>query len=131
MFINHLALQMLYAVIGAVAEKKLTDRYSFDDVMSFLKHVRDNQINGEWKLTEITKPTVRLCEELEIELLEPARLRDTLNMKWYSSNNPLPKAELSNFELKTVRHSFKKQDWDALSQNTSSNLSHKSRTGML
>ena len=78
LFINHLALQMLYAVIGAVAEKELTDKYSFDDVMSFLKHVRVNRINGEWKLTKITKPTGRLCEELGIELLEPARLRDTL-----------------------------------------------------
>ena len=78
LFINHLALQMLYAVIGAVAEKELTDKYSFDDVMSFLKHVRVNRINGEWKLTKITKPTGRLCEELGIELLEPAGLKDTL-----------------------------------------------------
>jgi hypothetical protein len=46
--------------------------------MSFLKHVRVNRINGGWRLTKITKPTARLREELGIELLESARLRDTL-----------------------------------------------------
>jgi len=78
LFVNHLALQMLYAVIGAVADKELTDKYSFEDVMAFLKHVRANRINGEWKLTKITKHTARLCEELGIVLENPEKLRDTL-----------------------------------------------------
>ena len=78
LFVNHLALQMLYAVIGAVADRELTDKYSFEDVMAFLKHVRANRINGEWKLTKVTKHTARLCEELGIALENPEKLRDTL-----------------------------------------------------
>ena len=78
LFINHLALQMLYAVIGALAEKELTDKYSFEDVMAFLKHVRANRINGEWKLTKITRNTMKLCRELGIELEEPTKLQVSL-----------------------------------------------------
>lgn len=78
LFINHLALQMLYAVIGALAEKELTDRYSFEDVMAFLKHVRANRIDGEWRLTKITRHTAKLCQELGIELEEPTKLRVSL-----------------------------------------------------
>ena len=78
LFVNHLALQMLYAVIGAVAEKDLTDRYSFEDIMAFLKHVSANRIDGEWRLTKITKHTAKLCEELGIELEAPGKLQVSL-----------------------------------------------------
>ena len=46
--------------------------------MTFLKHVRANRINGEWKLTKITKHTAKLCEELGIVLENPEKIRDTL-----------------------------------------------------
>ena len=78
LFINHLALQMLYAVIGALAEKELTDKYSFEDVMAFLKHVRANRIDGEWRLTKITRHTAKLCKDLGIELDEPEKLMVSL-----------------------------------------------------
>lgn len=78
LFINHLALQMLYAVIDTIAEKNLTDRYSFDDMMAFLKHVRVNKIDGEWRLTKITKHTTKLCQKLGIEMGNPEELKDTL-----------------------------------------------------
>ena len=78
LFINHLALQMLYAVIGTLAEKDLTDKYSFEDVMAFLRHVRANRIDGEWRLTKITTNTIRLCKELGIELEAPQKLQVSL-----------------------------------------------------
>ena len=71
LFINHLALQMLYAVIGAVAENGLTDKYSFEDIMAFLKHIRANRINGEWRLTKFTRHTSKLCKELGIDMETP------------------------------------------------------------
>ena len=64
--------------LGALAEKELTDKYSFGDVMAFLKHVRANRINGEWKLTKITRHTAKLCQELGIELEQPTKLRGSL-----------------------------------------------------
>lgn len=78
LFVNHLALQMLYAALAVVAERGLTDRYSFDDMMAFLKHVRVNRIDGEWALTKITRHTAKLCEELGIELAQPAKLQGSL-----------------------------------------------------
>ena len=78
LFVNHLALQMLYEVIGALADKELTDKYSFEDVMAFLKHVRANRIDGEWRLTKITRHTAKLCKELGIELGEPEKLMVSL-----------------------------------------------------
>ena len=78
LFVNHLALQMLYAVIGALAGKELTDKYSFEDVMAFLTHVRANRIDGEWRLTKITRHTAKLCNELGIELEEPEKLTVSL-----------------------------------------------------
>ena len=78
LFVNHLALQMLYEVIGALADKELTDKYSFEDVMAFLKHVRANRIDGEWRLTKITRHTAKLCKELGIELEEPEKLMVSL-----------------------------------------------------
>ena len=68
LFVNHLALQMLYSVIGLVAEKRLTDRYSFGDVMSLLKEVRMNKISGVWGLSKTTKKTAALCKKLDLDL---------------------------------------------------------------
>lgn len=78
LFMSHPAFQMLYVVIGAVVDKELPDKYSSEDVMAFLKHVRANRINGEWKLAKITKHTARLCEELSIFPENPEKLRNTL-----------------------------------------------------
>jgi len=78
LFVNHLALQMLYAVIGAVADRGLSAKYSFDDIMAFLKHVRINKINGLWKPTKVTKHTMKVTADLGINLECPERLQGTL-----------------------------------------------------
>ena len=80
LFISHLALQMLHAVLvlGTLAERELTGKYSFKDVMAFLKHVHAKRIGGEWKLTTITKKTARLCQEQGIKLEEPTKLQVSL-----------------------------------------------------
>lgn len=78
LFINHLALQMLYAVIGKVMDKEMSDKYSFDDVMAYLKHVRVNQMAGTWRITKITKNTAKAAKELGIELDAPESLQATL-----------------------------------------------------
>ena len=68
LFINHLALQMLYSVIGLVAAKGLTGRYSFNDIMSLLKEVRMNKIAGCWGLSKTTKKTMNLYKKLDMDL---------------------------------------------------------------
>ena len=46
--------------------------------MAFLKHVRANRIRGEWRLTKITRHMAKLCQELGVELEQPAKLRVSL-----------------------------------------------------
>ncbi len=74
LFVIYLVLQMLYKVIGVLAEKELPDKYFFKDVMTFLRHIRANRIDGKWRLIKITRHTVNLCKELEIELEDQEKL---------------------------------------------------------
>jgi len=76
LFINHLALQMLYGILDHIAQLDLTDRYSFKDVIRALEGVRANKINGEWYTTKYTKNTKNLCADLGI-IVESPLCRDT------------------------------------------------------
>jgi len=78
LFINHLALQMLYKVLQVIGDRELTAKYSFDDAMQFLKHVRVNKIDGKWIMTKATRQTMKLCKDLGIEMEDPAKLQGTL-----------------------------------------------------
>jgi len=68
LFINHLALQMLYRMLDLISACGLTSEYSFDDLISYLKGVRVNLIGGNWYVTKVTKKTLELCERLNIDL---------------------------------------------------------------
>jgi len=47
LYVSHPTLQMIYEVIGALAEKELIGQHSSKDVMAFLGHVRANRIDDE------------------------------------------------------------------------------------
>jgi transposase len=68
LFINHLALQMLYGILDLISTQGLTGEYSFEDMISYLKGVRVNLIGGKWYPTKITKKTTEFCERLHIDL---------------------------------------------------------------
>lgn len=71
LFINHLALQMLYGILDYVAQANLTGRYSFKDVIRTLEGIRANKINGQWRLSQFTKSTKKLCADLGININGP------------------------------------------------------------
>ena len=68
LFINHLALQMLYGILDYIAQADLAAKYSFKDVVRILKGIRANKINGQWRLTQFTKNIRKLCTDLNIEI---------------------------------------------------------------
>ena len=68
LFINHLALQMLYGILDYIAQAGLTSKYSFKDVIRTLDGIRANKINGVWLPTKYTKHTMKLCDELNIHI---------------------------------------------------------------
>ena len=47
LYVSHPTLQMIYEVIGALAEKELIGQHSSKDVMAFLGHVRANRSDDE------------------------------------------------------------------------------------
>ena len=71
LFINHLALQLLYSSLGIIADAGMTEQYAFEDLIHFLKGVRVNKINGRWITTKITKHTEKCCKALGITLPSP------------------------------------------------------------
>lgn len=71
LFINHLALQMLYGILDYVAQAELTSKYSFKDVIKTLEGIRANKINGKWRLTQFTRGTKKLCTDLGIDIEGP------------------------------------------------------------
>lgn len=68
LFINHLALQMLYGVLDRIAAYDLTSTYSFEDLISYLKGIRVNQIDRKLYLAKVTKKTSELWQKLELNL---------------------------------------------------------------
>ncbi len=76
LFINHLALQMLYGILDYVAQTNLTGRYSFKDIIRTLEGIRANKINGQWRLSKFTRNTRKLCADLGINIDSPLVGRD-------------------------------------------------------
>ena len=74
LFINHLALQMLFYVLDSVAQCGLTDIYSFDKVMHYLSSIEIYKINNEWHLSSYVGKVKKLCEELKFNIVSPAEI---------------------------------------------------------
>jgi type IV secretory pathway TrbF-like protein len=51
--------------------RNLTGRYSFKDVVRTLQGIRANKINGQWRLSQFTKNTRKLCTDLNIKMNTP------------------------------------------------------------
>ena len=71
LFINHLALQMLYGILDYIAYTGLTSKYSFKDLIRTLQGIRANKINGQWFATKYTRGTAKLCADLAIDITDP------------------------------------------------------------
>jgi hypothetical protein len=62
---------MLYGILDYIAQANLTGRYSFKDVVRTLEGIRANKINGQWRLSQFTKNTRKLCTDLDIKIDSP------------------------------------------------------------
>ena len=71
LFINHLALQMLYGILDYIAYTGLTSKYSFKDLIRTLQGIRPNKINGQRFTTKYTRGTAKLCADLAIDITDP------------------------------------------------------------
>jgi transposase len=68
MFINHIALQCYHILYNRLKKKDLLKTYSVDDILLYLKHIRQIRINDEWTTTEITTKITKALTKLEIHI---------------------------------------------------------------
>lgn len=68
MFINYLALVAYWRMLNVLMERELSAKFSINDLIMHLSHIRKVRINGCWHLAEITDKTRRLLAKLECHI---------------------------------------------------------------
>lgn len=68
MFVNHIALQFYYLIFQQLVEHKLIKKYSVTDFLKFTHRVKKIKINGNWHISEITKPVKSLLDKLKLDI---------------------------------------------------------------
>ena len=75
LFINHIALQMLFGVLDYIAQYELTNDYSFEKVMHYLSSIEIYKINNEWHLSKYAGKVKKLCERLNFNIIQPREVQ--------------------------------------------------------
>jgi transposase len=65
MFINYLALLAYWRVLKLLVKKELLSKFSINDLLIHLSHIKKIKINGQWYQAETTKKTKKLFNELD------------------------------------------------------------------
>lgn len=68
MFVNHIALQCYYLIYQQLVVHKLIKKYSVTDFLKFTHRIKKIKINGNWQLSEITKPIKSLLDKLKLDI---------------------------------------------------------------
>jgi transposase len=68
MFVNHIALQCYYLIYQQLVAHKLLKKYSVTDFLKFTHRIKKIKINGNWQLSEITKPVKSLLDKLKLDI---------------------------------------------------------------
>jgi transposase len=68
MFVNHIALQFYYSIYQQLIAHKLLKKYSVTDFLKFTHRIKKIKINGNWHLSEITKPVKTLLDKLKLDI---------------------------------------------------------------
>jgi transposase len=71
LFVNHLALLVVYRMYHLLVQKKIIDKYSINDLITHLKEIRAVKINDKWRLAETVKTTSTLMAKLNLNIHIP------------------------------------------------------------
>ena len=69
MFVNFIALMLLYRIYNILRKKDLLSRYSPRDVIEHLGRVHKLKAADEWKMSEIPKKSRKIIEDLELHIM--------------------------------------------------------------
>lgn len=75
LFINHIALQMLFRVLDTLAQLELSSQYSFDKVRLYLSSIEIYRVGNKWYLSKYAGKVKKLCENLRFNVLPPEDIR--------------------------------------------------------
>ena len=67
-FINHITLLLNYKIYKLLRDNKMLSKYSVADILAHLKYISKIKIDGEWRLSEVTKKTRELLDELGVHI---------------------------------------------------------------
>jgi transposase len=67
-FINHISLMLNYKIYNLLRKKGLLSKFSVADFLSHLKYIFKVKINETWHLTEFTKKTKKLLDNLNLHI---------------------------------------------------------------
>lgn len=68
MFVNHIALQYYHILYNRLKKKDLLKTYAVDDILLYLKHIRQIRINDQWTTTEVTTKITKALTKLDIHI---------------------------------------------------------------
>lgn len=68
MFVNHIALQYYHILYNNLKTKQLLNTYSVEDILLYLKHIRQISINGQWETTETTTKITKVLTKLGVHI---------------------------------------------------------------
>lgn len=68
MFINHIALQYRQILYNKLKDQNLISKYSVSDVLMFLKHINQINVEGKWHTTEVTAQTAKLLKKINVDI---------------------------------------------------------------
>lgn len=68
MFVNHIALQYYHILYKKLKDKELLKTYSVEDILLYLKNIKQVSIAGEWHTTEIVSKTTKALTKLGLHI---------------------------------------------------------------
>lgn len=66
MFVNHIALQYFYLIFKKLKETTLLKKYSVNDILIYLKNIKQVAVNGQWITAESTQAVLKTLSSLDI-----------------------------------------------------------------
>ncbi len=68
MFINHIALQYYHILYKNLKNQNLLSNYSVSDILLYLKHIKQINIDAQWRTTEVVSKITKVLSKLGVHI---------------------------------------------------------------
>jgi transposase len=67
-FVNHISMMLLYKIYALLKKNDMLSKLSVTDILEHLKYIFMLKIKNEWKLSEISKKTVKIMDSINYHI---------------------------------------------------------------